>query len=177
MPRRFFRRLSARFRKDRDLPGHLRPFRDLLRHPMFFAVNRRSVAGAIWVGLFMALLPVPGQTILAPLLALVLRVNLPIAALSVWLTNPVTMLPIFYAEYRLGAWLLDQPLGQFPDEISLEWFQRGFTDVWIPLMLGSMIVATVVASSAYVTVNVVWRAIVSARYRRRRALSRSSEGA
>ena len=169
MPRRFFRRVSAGYLRNREYPWYLRPFEALLRHPTFFSVSRRSVAGAIWVGLFVALLPLPGQTIFAPLIALVLRVNLPIAAIGVWFTNPVTMLPIFYFEYRLGALILNRPLQEFTLEISWRWFRDGVADVWQPLLLGSFVTATVVAATAYVVISVIWRLVVAARYRRRRA--------
>ena len=147
----------------------MRPFEAVLRHPVFFSVSRRSVAGAIWLGLFIALLPVPGQTILAILLALLLRVNLPIAAIMVWITNPVTMVPVFYFEYRIGAMLLSVPMQDIAIEPSWQWLREGFQLIWKPLLLGSFITATIIASLAYVIVSVTWRLIVTIRYRRRRA--------
>ncbi len=174
MPRQFFRRLSARYSRQHEYPWYLRPFRVLLRHPTFFSVSRRSVAGALWVGLFVALLPLPGQTIVAPLLALLLRVNLPISVIAVWLTNPVTMLPIFWTEYRLGALILNRPVEAISLEISWDWFRSGVADSWQPLLLGSFVTATVVASTAYVVVSMVWRLIVAARYRRRRIAGQRS---
>lgn len=149
----------------------LRPFKAMLAHPTFFSVSRRSIAGAAWAGLFIALLPLPGQTVIAALVALVLRVNLPIAVLSVWLTNPLTMLPIFYWEYRLGSLILELPLKPFSIELSWAWLAAELQDMWRPLLLGAFITATVVASTAYVLINLTWRLVVTARYRRRRALA------
>jgi len=108
-----------------------------------------------------------------PLLAaLALRVNVPIAGLAVWVTNPLTMVPIFYWEYRLGALILDEPLRQVPIEPSWAFLGEQIGGVWQPLLLGSFVAATVVASAAYVAVSVTWRTMVRARYRRRRALAR-----
>lgn len=168
MPRQFFRRISVGYLRKRDYPWYLKPFRALLRHPTFFSVSRRSVAGALWVGLFIALLPLPGQTIVAPLLALLLRVNLPISVVAVWLTNPLTMVPIFWSEYRLGALILDRPVEAISLDISWDWFSSGVAASWQPLLLGAVVSATVVASTAYVLVSVIWRWLVAARYRRRR---------
>ena len=173
MPRRFFRQVSDNYRPKGEQPWYLRPFQALLAHPTFFSVSRRSVCGALWVGLFIGLLPLPGQTIIAPLLALLLRVNLPVAIVSVWVTNPLTMLPIFYFEYQLGCLILDLPLQVQPLDINLswDWLARELQDKWRPLLLGSFITATLTASIAYVTVSVVWRTLVTIRYRKRRASS------
>ena len=80
MPRRFFRRVSGGYLRN-EHPWVLHPFRTLITHPTFFSVGRRSVAGAIWLGVFIALLPVPGQTLIALLAALLLRINLPLAGI------------------------------------------------------------------------------------------------
>jgi uncharacterized protein (DUF2062 family) len=166
MPRRLFRRVSGGYLRN-EHPWVLHPFRTMISHPTFFAVSRRSVAGAIWIGVFVALLPVPGQTVIALLVALLLRVNLPIAAIATWITNPLTIVPFFYWEYRLGSLILDVPVGQFEIELSWEWVTTGFLVVWKPLLLGSFISATIVASLTYVAISVAWRWFVAYRYRRR----------
>jgi len=166
MPRKFFRRVSRSYlRKER--PWYLRPFDSLFSHPTFLSVNRRSIAGAVWVGLFIGLLPLPGQTILAILAALLLRVNAPVAAITPLVTNPVTMGPLFYWEYSLGRLILDLPPRDFAIELSWEWLTSGLLAIWKPLLLGCFIAATIVASIGYVSVSVTWRLVVAARYRRR----------
>lgn len=124
----------------------------------------------MWTGLFVALLPIPGQTIIALLAALVLRVNLPIAAIATWITNPITMVPIFYWEYSLGTVILQMPPQPFNIDLSLDWVTNGFGGIWKPLALGSFITATLVASLAYVGISVVWRWMVIYRFKRRRTM-------
>ncbi len=166
MPRRFFRHVSRGYLQ-KERPVYLKPFDALLAHPTFLSVSRRSVAGAIWIGLFVALLPLPGQTLIALALALALRVNIPIAALTTWVTNPITIGPIFYYEYTLGRLILNIPPQPFAIDLSWEWVSSSFVAIGKPLLLGCFITATIVASSAYVLVSVVWRLIVAARFRRR----------
>ncbi len=171
MPRRFFRRVSHGYlRKER--PWFLRPFAALLAHPTFLSVSRRSIAGAVWVGLFIALMPLPGQTFIALLAALLLRVNVPVAAAATWATNPVTMGPVFYWEYSLGRLILDMPHRPFHIDLSWEWVTSGFLAIWKPLLLGCFISATIVASVSFVAISVIWRLIVAARYRRRHISTR-----
>jgi len=169
MPRRFFRRVSGGYLRN-DRPWYLKPFDVLIAHQAYFAASRRSIAGAIWTGLFVALLPIPGQTIIALLVALVLRVNLPIAAIATWITNPITMVPIFYWEYTLGTVILQMPPQPFNIDLSLDWVTNGFGGIWKPLALGSFITATLVASLAYVGISVVWRWMVIYRFKRRRTM-------
>jgi uncharacterized protein (DUF2062 family) len=166
MPRKFFRRVSSGYLRN-ERPWYLKPFDAIFAHPTFFTVNRRSIAGAIWIGLFVGMLPVPGQTIIALLIAFLLRTNIAIAAVATWVTNPVTMFPIFYFEYILGTIILDLPPQDFFIELSWEWVTGGFLAIWKPLLLGSFIVATLISSITYIIVSTTWRIIVAARYRRR----------
>lgn len=166
MPRRFFRRVSNGYLRN-DRPWYLKPFDALIAHPAYFAPSRRSIAGAIWTGIFVALLPLPGQTLIALLAALFLRVNLPIAAIATWITNPITIVPIFYWEYSLGTVILQMPPQPFAIDLSWDWVTNGFVGIWKPLMLGSFITATLVASTAYVAVSIVWRSMVAYRFKRR----------
>ena len=139
----------------------------MLAHPTFFSVSRRSVAGAIWIGVFIALMPLPGQTLLALLAATALRVNLPVAGITTWITNPITMVPFFYWEYGLGTLILELPIEDIDIDLSLDWVTSGFLTIWKPLLLGAFISATIIASLTYVITSVTWRLIVAYRYKRR----------
>jgi uncharacterized protein (DUF2062 family) len=166
MPRRFFRRVSSGYLRN-ERPWFLRPFDAMLAHPTFFSVSRRSVAGAIWIGVFVGLMPLPGQTLIALLAAMAFRVNLPVAGITTWITNPITMVPFFYWEYALGTVILDLPIEDFDIDLSWEWVTSGFLTSWKPLLLGAFISATIVASLTYVVISVTWRLIVAYRYKRR----------
>ena len=136
---------------------------------MYFALNRRSVTGALAIGLFISLLPIPGHTPLAVLVALLVGVNLGVAALAAWINTPFTLLPVFYAEYRLGALLLGQPPQPWPDTVSVDWLQAQLALLWRPLFLGAGVIATVTTVLVYASVNAVWRWSAARRLRRRRA--------
>ena len=166
MPRRFFRRVSRQYLRN-ERPWYLRPFDALLAHPTFFSISRRSIAGAIWIGIFVGLMPLPGQTLIALLAAMLFRVNLPVAGIATWVTNPITMVPFFYWEHRLGTLILDLPIEQIDIDLSLDWVTSGFLTIWKPLLLGAFISATIVASLTYVLTSVTWRLIVAYRYKRR----------
>jgi uncharacterized protein (DUF2062 family) len=150
-----------------DHPWYLKPFDYILAHPVYFSATRRGVGGGLWLGLFVGLLPIPGQTIVAVLGALAFRVNVPVAAISIWISNPVTFVPIFYLAYKIGAAFLDIPIETVPHEANLSWITGEITQRWKPLMVGSLIMAVSVASTVYLLFSFVWHVSTVYRYRRR----------
>lgn len=166
MPRKFLKRHlpdHASLRKQ----WYLRPFKALLHDPALLYPNRRTATRAFAIGLFWAFIPIPLQMVASAVMAIWLRVNLPIAVAAVWITNPVTMGPIFYLEYRLGAWLLDQPPGDFSFELSFEWLTEGMLRIWQPMLLGTLIFSVVSALLGYAILNWIWMHSALTRYRER----------
>jgi len=91
----------------------------------------------------------------------------PVAAIAVWITNPITFVPIFYLAYKIGAAFLDIPIEAIPANPSWEWVLAEISLRWKPLMAGSLFLAVSVASTAYLVVSVVWHISTVSRYRRR----------
>jgi len=151
----------------KDHPWYLRPFDYVLAHPVYFSATRRGVGGGLWLGLFVGLLPIPGQTIIAVLAAILLRVNVPVAAISIWISNPITFVPIFYLAYKIGAALLDIPIEAVPAEATWDWVTDEIALRWKPLFVGSLFLAVSVASTAYLIFSIVWHISTVHRYRRR----------
>lgn len=122
-----------------------------LHHPNLWHFNRRSVAIAFAVGLFVAWIPTPGQMVIAALGTLYFRGNLPIAVALVWLTNPLTMPPLFYSAYRLGLYVLNLPSAEF----SLDAVLSG--NLWQPFLTGCLLIGTSCALLGYFGINAFWR--------------------
>ena len=120
-------------------------------------LNKRSVSSAFSVGLFCAFFPVPFQMAIAAAIALFLRVNLPISVALVWLTNPITITPMFYFAYLVGTWTLGTPVNEFHFELSIDWLKDGFLLIWQPLLLGCFICGTVLSVLGNITVRILWR--------------------
>ncbi|MCC7410720.1 MAG: DUF2062 domain-containing protein [Gammaproteobacteria bacterium] len=170
-PRRFLQRILPQ----RSLLTEHRRLRFLgerLHDPDLWHLSRRSVAGGLAAGLFVACLPVPFHMLIAVPLALALRVNLPIAALSVWVTNPITMPALLWLEYKLGAWLLGVPANQEHFALTWHWLTETALQIWQPLLLGSLLCATLAAVVTNVSVRMLWRLHLVNRWRNRRARSR-----
>lgn len=144
----------------------IRVFGSLLQDPNLWHLNRRSASGAVAVGLFMMYMPPFGQVFMAAAAAIKLRVNLPIAASLIWLSNPLTIPPMFYLAYVIGAFLTGQPIRTFEPDFWLDW--HNWLGVLGPLALGCLICACTAAAAGYFTVQWLWRRSLRREIRRRR---------
>ncbi|WP_313652050.1 DUF2062 domain-containing protein [Pseudomonas soli] len=166
MPRRLFKRYMPDPTSIREHKS-LRFFGKLLHDPNLWHLNRHSVARAMGVGLFAALIPIPMQMLLAAALAIPVRGNLPIAVSLVWLTNPLTMPPVFFVTYMTGAWLLQVPPRTLPESITVDWVTEQLATIWQPFLLGSVVCGVVLGVLAYFTTMGYWRWWVGRQWRRR----------
>lgn len=156
MPKKYFKRIMPDHNTIRE-HKHLQMFGTLLHDPNLWHLNRRSVSGAFAVGLFVAFVPIPFQMLLAAALAIPLRVNLPLSVALVWISNPVTMPPLFYGAYLLGARVLNRPEQPFTFELTWEWLGSGLMHIWEPFLLGCFLVGTAAGILGYVLVRLFWR--------------------
>lgn len=131
-------------------------------------INRYSASMAFFVGIFVAFLPIPGQMVVAAILAVLLRCNLPLSVALVWITNPVTMPAIFYVSYRVGALLIDVPVQVAEFELSMSWISARIGMLWKPLLVGSLLCGLLFGSLGYTAVNLFWRWHVARQWRRRK---------
>lgn len=145
----------------------LRPVAHLLHRSELWHFNRRSVSGAAFVGLFSAFIPVPSQMLLAALFAVVFRVNLPISVALVWVTNPITIPPMFYASYRVGAWILGIDLDAGGLEFTLDSLLKNFFSIAEPLFIGAFICGLVSGSLGFTATHFIWRNRVVRLWRKR----------
>lgn len=159
MPRKFLKRIMPDHKVMREHP-HLKRFGQRILDPQLWHLNRKRVAMGVALGLFIGLIPFPMQMLIAVPLAILLRANLPFAVMCVWITNPLTVAPIYYFEYKIGAMILEMPIGQYAFSLSWEWFSREFAMIWQPLLLGSLICATLAAIFGVIFVRLAWRLVV-----------------
>ena len=166
MPRRLLKKIMPDHKTIRE-HKHLRCFGTLLHNPALWHMNRHSVAKAFAVGLFFAWVPVPFQMVLAAGGAILFHANLPLSIVLVWLTNPITMPPMFYGAYKLGAWLLGEELQHFEMELSFAWLQHEMSLIWAPFLIGCLVLGIVSALLGYFGIQIAWRRMVVKRWRKR----------
>ena len=183
MPRKFFRKYLPSHESVRN-NRHIARFGGFLQHPNLWHLNRHSVAGGVAVGMFSGLVPGPLQMLAAALLAVPLRVNLPVALATTLYTNPLTIGPLYVLAYLIGRLIIGgntAPLSPPPEmdwshlEVSLDAFFGWILSMGTPLAVGLLALALILAALGYACVQIGWRAYVIRAWRRRQQL-RSKHG-
>ncbi|MCZ4315104.1 DUF2062 domain-containing protein [Comamonadaceae bacterium G21597-S1] len=152
----------------------------LLRRPRLWRWSRRGVALGVALGIFFGLLIPVAQIPLSVGAAVVLRANVPAAAVSTLVTNPLTFGPLYYAAFKLGHWVTGSPPKAGHDEKSADelhaaglpkeevrLWQR-MTSVGKPLLLGLAIIATLMGLLSYALIALTWHAWTWFKRRKRR---------
>lgn len=170
-----------RFRHPRRLKGNrlLKWFSLHFLDKTVWKPTRHTFAGGLAVGLFVMSLLIPGQMPLAIVIAAVLRVNIPIAIMACWITNPVTMTPAAWWEIELGNWIMHKlGIGTPP---SLEWnvlkqqlhAAHSFMDyfrIFRPwagsVYLGGIVTGTILAPIGYALSYLLWDLMLMMTHRR-----------
>lgn len=127
-----------------------------LQEPSLWHLNRRSFSAAVALGVFCAFIPVPFQMLIAAVGAILLRVNILVAVPMVWISNPLTMGPMYYVCYLLGAEMLDLEPQRFHFELSFEWLIHGLEAIWQPFLLGCFTIGVISALASFILVRVLW---------------------
>ena len=142
-----------------------------LQHHNLWHLHRRSVAGGIAVGLFAGLIPGsnPVQFTAGALLAIWLRVNLPLAVLVTLYSNPFTIVPLYLAAYELGQLVLGESGGGLPafdvsGDSAGAWLRAALD--WL-ITVGKPLLAVMLAAAGYLLVRVAWRCHAVLMWRRR----------
>jgi uncharacterized protein (DUF2062 family) len=173
MPKQTIRRLMPSHADIRKLKA-LELLGDWIYAANLWHINRYSTSMAFFVGLFLAFIPVPGQMVLAALMAILLRCNLPLSVSLVWITNPVTIPAIFYVVYKVGALIVDVPVKDIEFEVSFQWLGTTLMTAWKPIVVGSLLCGLFFGSLGYFVVNQLWRWRVAYHWHKRKKLRAAS---
>jgi len=145
----------------------LHPF---LAHPRLWHWSRRGVSLGVAIGIFFGLLIPIAQIPFSAAAAILLRANVPAAAASTLVTNPVTFGPVYYAAYKLGVWLHGGKAAAEPPALGNASREGGFfaniRQLGLPLITGLAVMATLFGLLSYVLISVVWYWRVKSRRRR-----------
>jgi uncharacterized protein (DUF2062 family) len=151
----------------------LRPVAHRVLAPELWRFTRRSVPRGVALGMIAGVLVPVAQTAVAALFALPFRANVPTAALTTFVTNPLTTPPIWVAAYWIGRWLLrldehvpGQPVADAAAHTG-----------WIPWLmqagpataLGLIVIAVVSAIAGYALSALGWRIWIARKWRHRHA--------
>jgi uncharacterized protein len=121
------------------------------------------LALGVGIGMWIALLPLVGvQMVVSAILCHPVKGNKVVAMAMAWVSNPITLVPIFLPCYWLGCWILGLDAIPYEDFVAIffppeggGWMARvqatwsAMMGIFGPLWLGCLIVATAVAIPTY----------------------------
>ena len=152
----------------------LRPFAAHLGHASLWRMTRRSVPRGVALGLFVGVIIPIMHTAIAAVIAIPLRANVAITAAFTLVVNPLTIPPLYYAAYRIGAWELHHDASlvnpaaaeRFSSELSrlLFWIHQASGSIAV----GILTIAAAAAVLGYLGSALVWRFWSHSRWRQRR---------
>jgi len=149
-----------------------------VHHRRLWRVDKHSVAGGVAIGLASGLIPGPFQILSAAILAGLFKVNLPIALVTTFYTNPFTIVPLYVLAYTLGSLIT----GESADDIDmpeLSWNPLQIIHTirelgeWImsmgpTLVIGLLLQVALFSIAGYGLVRLGWRLCTIHEWRKRR---------
>ena len=79
-------------------------------------------------------------THVAGIAALLLRVNLPLSVVLVWISNPLTWGPMFWFAWKVGSVLLGIEHVPVRFEPTMAWFSAEIAAIWLPILVAAVLV-------------------------------------
>lgn len=128
--------------------------------------NPHYIALGMAIGIFVSITPIiPLQTVVAIVLAFLVRGSKSAAALGTWLSNPLTIPLVYYANYKLGCLMLGYQ--KTLDSIAFDSFSQlmelGLEVTWA-MIVGGLVIGSILGVVAYF---VTFRVFISIRRRSR----------
>jgi uncharacterized protein len=150
--------------------------------------TQHTFAGGLAVGMLVMIQLMPGQMPVAAILAALLRVNIPIAVIACWISNPVTFVPFGYVQKEVGQWFMPRLPALVGDSMHglangvvwlFHWLPtavqnwlgddlvRNGSEVMAKVYLGGIIIGPTLALISYPLTYVLWEYFSAANARRK----------
>jgi uncharacterized protein len=127
-----------------------------LTDPELWKWNKRTIAKAFAIGLFCAFLPMPAHTLLGAILAVMFSANILLSILIVWVNNPITMVPIYYFTYKLGASIIGIEM-DLNFEFSFSYLMENFGNATLAMWIGGIITSIISAIMGYFAIIAIYK--------------------
>jgi len=158
----------------------VRPFAHRVLATELWRFTRRSVPRGVALGMLVGIIVPFAQVLFAAFLSLSVRANVPVAALTTFITNPFTTPFIWAGAYKVGERLLyfdamfhANPIDSLLSVTDTWQFIEWLTAEGKVLALGLVVVAIVAAAVSYLLSGIAWGAWV----RHKRRVSQASRRA
>lgn len=151
-------------REEMERNRFIRPFAHRVLRSELWRFTRRSVPRGVALGIAAGIIIPLGQIFVAALLALPFRANVPVAAVTTFITNPATIPFVWWFANWLGSSLLkvDQntfiaPVSTAMQQTEFDRFLEWLTGETLVTAFGLVTLASVCASVGYLLSSWFWR--------------------
>jgi len=152
LPRKKLKKILPTHEKIKE-QKFLKIFGSFIHKKEIWSLSRKKVVAGVLIGIFVACLPMPLQMILASSLAIFFNANLPISFALIFISNPITMPPLFYLEYQIGN-LLIKPENIV--EFNFDSMYDNFGEIALSLWSGAIILGIFSSVVCAILVNFLW---------------------
>jgi uncharacterized protein (DUF2062 family) len=143
--------------------------------------TRRSVPRGVALGMLVGIIVPFAQILFAALLSMSVRANVPVAALTTFVTNPFTTPFIWVVAYKVGSWLLQvdamtvvAPVNSAIQHTQFEDMLTWLTGATLVTAFGLVVIAIVAAAVSYLLTSFGWRWWIGRKRRLRLATLRAA---
>lgn len=138
--------------------------------------TRRSVPRGVALGMLVGIIVPFAQIVFAALFCMPVRANVPVAALTTFITNPFTTPFIWVVAYKLGSWLLHvdamtivQPVTRTMEQTEFDHMLQWLTGATLVTAFGLVVLAVISSAVSYLLTSFIWRWWVARKRRHRLA--------
>ena len=142
----------------------IRPFAGRVLRSELWRFTRRSVPRGVALGMLVGIIVPFAQILFASLLCLSVRANVPVAALTTFVTNPLTTPFIWFVAYKIGSWILQvdamtvvAPVNSAMQHSQFDDMLQWLTGATLVTAFGLVILAVVAAALSYLATSLGWR--------------------
>lgn len=163
-------------RQQMETNRFIKPFAGRVMRSELWRFTRRSVPRGVALGMLVGVIVPFAQILFAALLSTTVKANVPVAALTTFVTNPFTTPAIWVAAYWVGSWMLRvdaativAPVNTAIEETELQQFLEWLTGATMVTAFGLVIIAIVSAAVSYLVAVFLWRWWIARKWARRKA--------
>jgi len=118
----------------------------------YITFDKEMVSRAVFIGMFIAFIPMPMQMMTVFLISPFIKFNVPIAFAICWITNPITMPFIYFLEYSLGSYILGTPINN-----NLTFTLDEISQIIMQLYYGAFVLSITTATLSYFGIRSIWK--------------------
>lgn len=142
----------------------IRPFANRVLRSELWRFTRRSVPRGVALGMLVGIIVPFAQILFAALLSLSVKANVPVAAMTTFITNPFTTPLLWIVAYKVGSWLLQvdamtviAPVNNAIEHTQLQDALQWLTGATLVTAFGLVVIAIIASAVSYLVTSFGWR--------------------